>query len=110
MASQPQTQVSQAKLVAMILDKHDRLTNQRRFNAMFATQSIDEAIAYYDLFASEQAERQAQDPDYKPLNVTCVFSPPASLVQADALDLQDDLENERADYQDSSAAMPKARL
>ena len=28
-----------------------------------------------------QAEKQAADPDFKPLNIACVFSPPAALAE-----------------------------
>ncbi|RMH70895.1 MAG: type I restriction endonuclease subunit R, partial [Gemmatimonadetes bacterium] len=37
-------------VVEAILDKHDAATNQRKFNALFATASIDDAIEYFHLF------------------------------------------------------------
>ncbi len=42
-------------VVNEILSKHDSATNQRRFNAVFATTSINQAIKYYDLFKEIQA-------------------------------------------------------
>ena len=45
----------------------------------FATGSINEAIEYFALFGSIQLGRQFQDPNYRPLNVACVFSPPADV-------------------------------
>ena len=102
---------SKRKVVEVILDKHDAATAQRRFNAVFATASINDAIAYYALFGDMQAERQAQDPDFRPLKIACVFSPPAQAVAAEGGDeaaknaadvrqLQEDLPQEQADNRD----------
>ena len=85
-------------IVDNILDKHDAATNSRRFNALLATSSINDAIAYFDLFAEAQAERQAEDPDFKPLKIAAVFSPPAE-GNADVRQLQEDLPQELADNQ-----------
>lgn len=85
-------------IVANILDKHDAATNSRRFNALLATASINDAIAYFDMFVEVQAERQAKDPDFKPLKVAAVFSPPAE-GNADVRQLQEDLPQELADNQ-----------
>ena len=85
-------------VVDTILDKHDAATNSRRFNALFATASINDAIAYYDLFAEVQAQRQTEDPDFKPLKIAAVFSPPAE-GNADVRQLQEDLPQELADNQ-----------
>ena len=38
-----------------ILNKHDATTNQRRFNAVLATASINNAIEYYQLFKGRKA-------------------------------------------------------
>jgi len=89
-------------IVDAILDKHDVATHARRFNALFATASIVDAIEYHGLFQSVQVERQAADPDFVPLKVACVFSPPAQLAQTadekkDIAQLAEDLEQERAD-------------
>lgn len=64
-------------VVGEILKKHDSATNQRRFNAVLATASINNAIEYYQLFKQTQAKKQTEDEDYTPLNIACVFSPPA---------------------------------
>ncbi len=88
-------------VVEAILDKHDAATSQRRFNAIFATASIKQAIAYYDAFKAAQAARQAEGPDYVPLNVACVFSPPAD-GNPDVKQLQEDLPQEKADNQNES--------
>ncbi|MCK7461024.1 MAG: hypothetical protein MZU84_02625 [Sphingobacterium sp.] len=43
-----------------------------------------------------QAERQAADPDFQPLNIACVFSPPAE-GNKDVQQIQEDLPQEKAD-------------
>ena len=84
-------------VVETILAKHDIVTGGRRFNAILATSSINDAIEYYDLFASMQADLiQNVDPDYTPLNVACVFSPPAE-ENKDIQQIQDDLPQEKID-------------
>jgi len=83
-------------VVEAILDKHDAATNQRRFNALFATASIDDAIEYFRLFGEIQQARMAQDPDFMPLNIACVFSPPAE-GNRDVAQLQEDLPQELED-------------
>ena len=67
-----------------------------RFNALLATASINDAIEYHDLFKTIQAEKQAADPDFKPLNIACVFSPPAE-GNTDVQQIQEDLPQEKAD-------------
>ncbi len=94
----PSRVVAQRAVVDAILAKHDAATNQRRFNAVLATASINDAIAYYDLFKQVQAERGDQDPDFTPLNIACVFSPPAE-GNKDVKQLQEDLPQEQADNQ-----------
>src|SRR5690606_30070190 len=106
-------------VVKAILDKHDSATNQRRFNAVLATASINHAIEYFELFKTQQAQKQAEDEkagkSFEPLNIACVFSPPAQIAKendgnspgsvngnknaADIKQLQDDLPQERADNQ-----------
>ncbi len=83
-------------IVQSILDKHSAATNQRKFNAIFATGSIDEAIAYYRLFEKYQAEQAQANPAYCPLNITAVFTPPAE-GNKDIEQLQEDLEQEKHD-------------
>ena len=83
-------------VVGVILDKHDTATNNRRFNALLATHSINDAIAYYKLFKETQEQRQLDDPDFVPLKIAAVFSPPAE-GNKDVQQLQDDLLQEKAD-------------
>ncbi|HET7306677.1 MAG TPA: type I restriction endonuclease subunit R [Gammaproteobacteria bacterium] len=94
----PDTATTRRAIAEAILTKHDIATNGRRFNALFATGSINEAIAYYELLNTLQAERASADASYQPLNIACVFSPPADGDQ-DVKQLQEDLPQERADNQ-----------
>ena len=63
---------------------------------MLATASINDAIEYHALFKTVQAEKQAADPDFQPLNIACVFSPPAE-GNKDVQQIQEDLPQEKAD-------------
>ena len=96
--ARPDQALTQRAVVNAILAKHEAATNHRRFNALLATASINEAIAYYRLFKDVQTECQADDPDYTPLNIACVFSPPAN-GDKDVKQLQEDLPQEKADNQ-----------
>lgn len=82
------------QIVEHILDNHDKLTAQRRFNALLATPSIPEAIKFYHLFKEEQAKRAQTDPDFEPLNITAVFTPPMRNSS------DEDLPQEEADNQE----------
>jgi len=46
-----------------------------------------------------QAEKQCADPDWVPLNIACVFSPPAE-GDPDVRQIQEDLPQEQADNED----------
>lgn len=83
-------------VIEAILSKHDAATGQRRFNALLATASINDAIEYYALFKTMQAEKQAADPNFRPLNIACVFSPPAD-GDPDVKQIQEDLPQEKED-------------
>ena len=83
-------------IVRTILQKHNNATNERRFNALFATGSINEAIEYYQLFKKMQAEQLVKDETFEPLNIACVFSPPAE-GNRDIMQIQEDLQQERID-------------
>jgi len=83
-------------IVEEILDKHDAATGGRRFNATLATASINDAIEYHELFKSLQTEKQKADPAFQPLNIACVFSPPAE-GNKDVQQIQEDLPQEKAD-------------
>lgn len=89
-------------VVGEILKKHDSATNQRRFNAVLATASINNAIEYYQLFKQAQAQEHekqlAKDDSYTPLNIACVFSPPAE-GNKDVQQIQEDLPQEKEDNQ-----------
>ena len=79
-----------------ILKKHDAATHSKRFNALLATASINDAIEYYELFKEIQANKLKEDENFVPLNIACVFSPPAE-GNKDVQQLQEDLQQEKAD-------------
>ncbi len=83
-------------VIEAILAKHDAATSQRRFNALLATASINDAIEYHTLFKTIHDERKAADPDFQPLNIACVFSPPAD-GDPDVKQIQEDLPQEKED-------------
>ena len=85
-------------IVEAIMEKHDAATAQRNFNAFLATSSINDAIAYHDLFKAVQEEKQSKENDFQPLNIACIFSPPAES-NKDVQQLQEDLPQEKADNQ-----------
>ncbi|MBU7005881.1 type I restriction endonuclease subunit R [Phosphitispora fastidiosa] len=89
--------VSKKAIAEAILSKHDAATNGRRYNAIFATASINDAIEYFELFKLLQEERKKNEGEsFKPLNIVCVFSPPAE-GNKDVKQLQEDLQQEKAD-------------
>ena len=108
----PGEALAKKAIVEAILTKHDAATNERKFNAILATGSINDAIEYHALFktvqAQKQYEQQADGGDYRPLNIACVFSPPTQALAkdknnpndknvADIKQLQDDLPQEKSD-------------
>ena len=92
----PGEAIAKRAVVEAILAKHDAATGQRRFNALLATASINDAIEYQRLFAEIQASKQAADASFQPLNIACVFSPPAE-GNADVKQIQEDLPQEKED-------------
>jgi len=98
---------SKKAVVESILDKHDAATNARRFNALLATASINDAIEYYDIFKEIQAKRGKEDEEFSPLNVACVFSPPAE-GNKDVQQIQEDLPQEKADNEQEPDKKKKA--
>lgn len=88
--------IKKLAIVETILSKHDAATNQRRFNAILATSSINDAIEYYQLFKQIQKQRKLEDESFEPLNVACVFSPPAE-GDPDIKQIQEDLQQEKID-------------
>jgi type I restriction enzyme R subunit len=83
-------------VIEAILSKHDQATGARRFNALLATSSINDAIEYHALFKTIQTEKQVADAEFKPLNIACVFSPPAE-GDPDVKQIQEDLPQEKED-------------
>ena len=94
-------------VVDAILSKHDAATHSRRFNAILATASINEAIEYYELFRSAQESLKQQDENYEPLNIACVFSPPAE-GNKDIQQIQEDLPQEQDDNREEPEEKKKA--
>ena len=79
-------------VVEAILKKHRSATSNCRFNAIFATASINDAIEYYHLLKAALNDNE----ETEPLNVACVFSPPAE-GDKDIMQIQEDLNQERMD-------------
>jgi type I restriction enzyme R subunit len=92
----PGEPLAKRAVIEAILSKHDQATGQRRFNALLATSSINDAIEYDSLFKTMQAEKLAADPSFRPLNIACVFSPPAE-GNPDVKQIQEDLPQEKED-------------
>ncbi|CAN5881094.1 type I restriction endonuclease subunit R [soil metagenome] len=92
----PGEAIPKKAVIEAILSKHDAATGGRRFNAILATSSINDAIEYHALFKTMQADKRAADPDFEPLNIACVFSPPAE-GDPDVKQIQEDLPQEQAD-------------
>jgi len=116
----PGEAIAKKAVIEAILSKHDAATGGRRFNAILATASINDAIEYYELFQTLQAEEprrsrgdeaqiktgdQLETPhvvSYRsesPLNIACVFSPPAE-GDPDVKQIQEDLPQEQADNEE----------
>lgn len=111
--------ISRQAVVEAILNKHNSATNSRKFNAVFATASINIAIEYYQLFKEVQKKKQIENQEYVPLNIACVFSPPSQLIAkqgdqqsqknaADIKQLQEDLTQEREDNKQNPEEKKKA--
>lgn len=95
-APKPGESLAKRAIADAILTKHDAATGGRRFNALLATASINDAIEYHAIFKTLQAEKQAADPDFQPLHIACVFSPPAE-GDKDVQQIQEDLPQEKED-------------
>jgi type I restriction enzyme, R subunit len=92
----PGEALAKKAVIDAVLAKHDTATAGRRFNAILATASIPDAIEYHALFKAAQAAKQEADPSFVPLNIACVFSPPAE-GNADVQQIQEDLPQEKLD-------------
>lgn len=88
--------IAKRAIVEAILAKHDAATGARKFNAIFATASINDAIEYHSLFEEIQAEKQQLGSGIAPLKIAAVFSPPSD-VSSDVRQLQEDLPTELED-------------
>ncbi len=103
----PGDKITKQAIVEEILKKHDKATNHKKFNAVFATASINDAIHYYELFKEKQKEYIKENEDYRPLNITAVFSPPAE-GNKDIKQLQEDLQQEKEDNKKNPEEKKKA--
>ncbi len=115
----PGKPLAQQAVVEAILDKHGAATNKRKFNAILATASINDAIGFYRLFKEMQKKKSKENPGFVPLNVACVFSPPAQLITRegdnqsrknaeDIQQLQEDLTQEKEDNKQNPEEKKKA--
>lgn len=105
--AKPGEAIAQEAVVEAILEKHDTATNQRKFNAVLATASINNAIEYYKLFKESQKKKQTENSEYSPLNIACVFSPPAE-GNKDIQQIQEDLTQEKEDNKQNPEEKKKA--
>lgn len=96
----PGEALAKKAIVEAVLAKHDAATNGRKFNAVLATANINDAIEYHALFKTLQAEKLADSSGFQPLNIACVFSPPAE-GNKDVQQLQEDLPQEKADNEEA---------
>lgn len=97
-------------VVQTIVSKHDIVSGNRRYNAILAASSIDDAIEYYDLFKERQQELvSAGDSKFRPLNIACVFSPPAE-GNKDIQQIQEDLPQEKEDNKKEPDKKKKALI
>lgn len=106
-ALRPGQTLAKEAVAQAILDKHDAATGGRRFNALLATGSINEAIEYYGVFMKLQAERQRADGEFVPLKIAAVFSPPAE-GSKDVQQIQEDLLQEKEDNRQDPEAKKTA--
>ena len=103
----PEEANTQQAVAESIIEKHKAATNQRKFNALLATASINDAIEYYRLFKDLQEQKKEENEDYIPLNIACVFSPPAE-GNKDIQQIQEDLAQEKEDNKQNPEEKKKA--
>ena len=106
-APKPGEALAKKAIVEAILSKHNAATAGRKFNGILATSSINDAIEYYRLFQKNQAKELSEDSTFEPLNIACVFSPPAE-GNKDVQQIQEDLPQEKADNQNAPDEKKKA--
>jgi type I restriction enzyme R subunit len=105
--AKPGEAIAQQAVVDAIIEKHNAATNSRRFNAILATASINNAIEYYRLFKATQQRLKAENEAYVPLKIACVFSPPAE-GNKDIQQIQEDLVQEKEDNKQDPEAKKEA--
>ena len=94
-------------VVKAIINKHNTASHSCRFNALMATASINDAIEYYQQFKDIQEQKMAENEEYIPLNIACVFSPPAE-GNKDVQQYQEDLLQEKEDNKKEPEKKKKA--
>jgi type I restriction enzyme R subunit len=108
-----------AQVVNYILDHFDQKTKRSSayrlgdarvsgFNSILATASIEAAKRYYHLFDNIQAERQVNDPSYRPLKVALIYSYAPNEAEADGLLPEEEFETAEMDA--SSRAFMEAAI
>ncbi|MDU9391853.1 type I restriction endonuclease subunit R [Pseudomonas sp. zfem002] len=105
--SKPGEVMTKRAIVDAILAKHDAATGGRKFNAILATASINDAISYHSIFKEAQTEKLHNTPGFVPLNIAAVFSPPGDL-SADVKQLQEDLPTEQENNKQEPDAKKKS--
>jgi type I restriction enzyme R subunit len=103
----PGEALAKRAVIEAILAKHDTATASRRFNAVLATASINDAIEYHRLFDDIQNRKREASPEFVPLNIACVFSPPAD-GNPDVKQIQEDLPQEKLDNEKDPEEKKKA--
>lgn len=93
-------------IIEAIIEKHNAATANRKFNAIFATASINDAIEYFESFKEIQTQFLTENKEFKSINIACVFSPPSQVLDndknnKDIKQLQEDLPQEKFDNQHS---------
>lgn len=117
----PGEAIAQQAVAEAIIEKHNAATNQRKFNAILATASINNAIEYYRILKTLQEKTKVENENFLPLNIACVFSPPAQLIAkdgdqqsqknaADIKQLQEDLAQEKEDNKKNPEEKKKALM
>ena len=94
----------------IVLEKHNAATNNRRYNAIMATASINDAVKYYEILKREQQIIiSSGNTEFEPLNIACVFSPPAE-GDKDIRQIQEELPQEKEDNKQDPDKKKKALM
>ena len=97
----PGEPLAKQAVVEAILDKHDAATGERR-SSMPCSPPPPSTTPSNTTSCSRRfrPSKQAADPDFEPLNIACVFSPPAE-GDPDVQQIQEDLPQEKEDNRSS---------